>query len=344
MKRIFLFFTVLCNLTAFGQANDGSLKKSLSYYLPDISYNAKITTPERFFGHQVGEWHVSHDRLVEYLKLLADQSDRVDFVVYGRTHENRPLVNLYISSPQNLGKKNEIQQRSVELTLAEKAGQLDIAQMPLILYQGYSIHGNESSGVNASILVAYYLAAGESEEVASTLQNCFILLDPCYNPDGVQRFSTWANSHKGMNLITDPATREYNEMWPGGRTNHYWFDLNRDWLLLVHPESQARVANFHQWKPNVLTDHHEMGTQSTFFFQPGVPSRTNPLTPTENQVLTEKIGNFHASALDSIGSLITAKKVLTIFTTARAPPILTSTVRLAFYLSRLPRGGTSRKV
>ncbi|MBK7223126.1 MAG: hypothetical protein IPH94_17980 [Saprospiraceae bacterium] len=186
MKRIFLYFTVLCNLTAFGQANDGSLKKSLSYYLPDISYNAKITTPERFFGHQVGEWHVSHDRLVEYMKLLADQSDRVDFVVYGRTHENRPLVNLHISSPQNLSKKNEIQQRSVELTLAEKAGQLDIAQMPLILYQGYSIHGNEPSGVNASILVAYYLAAGESEEVAATLTKLFYpvgsLLQPGWCP------------------------------------------------------------------------------------------------------------------------------------------------------------------
>jgi len=308
MKRIFLFLAVLCNLTVYGQANDGTLKRKLSYYLPDISYNAKITSPEDFFGHQVGEWHISHDRLVEYMKLLADQSDRVDFVVYGRTHENRPLVNLHISSPQNLSKKNIIQQQSVELTLAEKAGQLDISKMPLILYQGYSIHGNEPSGVNASVLVAYYLAAGESEEVASTLQNCFILLDPCYNPDGVQRFSTWANSHKGMNLITDPATREYNEMWPGGRTNHYWFDLNRDWLLLIHPESQARVANFHQWKPNVLTDHHEMGSQSTFFFQPGVPSRTNPLTPAENQVLTEKIGNFHAHALDSIGSLYYSKE------------------------------------
>ncbi|HMT00212.1 MAG TPA: zinc carboxypeptidase, partial [Saprospiraceae bacterium] len=133
MKRIFLFLAVLCNLAVYGQANDGSLKKKLSYYLPDISYNAKITSPEDFFGHQVGEWHISHDRLVEYMKLLADQSDRVDFVVYGRTHENRPLVNLHISSPQNLSKKNLIQQQSVELTLAEKAGQLDISKMPLIL-------------------------------------------------------------------------------------------------------------------------------------------------------------------------------------------------------------------
>lgn len=308
MKRIFLFLAVLCNLTAFTQANDGSLRKSLTYYLPDIPYNKSITTPESFFGHQVGEWHISHDRLVEYMKLLADQSDRVDFEVYGRTHENRPLINLHISSPTNLQNKLKIQQESVALTQAEKNGQINLDNMPLILYQGYSIHGNEPSGVNASVLVAYYLAAGQSAEVMATLQNCFILLDPCYNPDGVQRFSTWANSHKGMNLITDPATREYNEMWPGGRTNHYWFDLNRDWLLLIHPESKARVANFHQWKPNVLTDHHEMGTQSTFFFQPGVPSRTNPLTPIQNQVLTEKIADYHASALDSIGSLYYSKE------------------------------------
>lgn len=308
MRNLVFILCLFYSYRCFSQANDRSLRKPLTYYLPDIPYDASITTPEAFLGHQVGEWHVSHDKLVEYMKLLASQSDRIEYSEYGKTHENRPLVNLHISSVNNLGRKETIRQMSVDLTLGNKIPASALNDIPLVLYQGYTVHGNEPSGVNASMLVAYYLAAGKSAELDALLNQCYILLDPCYNPDGMQRFATWANSHKGMHLISDPSTREYNEMWPGSRTNHYWFDLNRDWLLLVHPESKARIANYHQWKPNVLTDHHEMGTNATFFFQPGVPSRTNPLTPARNQELTEMIGHYHAKALDSIGSLYYSKE------------------------------------
>lgn len=307
IKVIGLFVHVIvCNFL-LAQANDGSLKKDIAYYLPNISYNPAITSPESYLGFQVGEWHVSHDQLVGYLKLLASESDRVEYSEYGKTHENRALITLHISSPSNLANKDKIRQLSLDQTEAGKT-QADHSQLPLILYQGYSIHGNEASGVNAAMLVAYYLAAGESAMVNTTLENCYILLDPCYNPDGMQRFSSWVNSQRGKNLITDGVSREFNEVWPGGRTNHYWFDLNRDWLLLVQPESKARVKQFHDWKPNVLTDHHEMGTNATFFFQPGVPSRTNALTPAANQDLTAMIARYHASALDSIGSLYYSKE------------------------------------
>lgn len=134
---------------------------------------------------------------------------------------------------------------------------------------GYSIHGNETSGSNAAFMVAYYLAAGESKELEVLLQHTVILLDPCFNPDGMQRFSTWINSHKSINNSTDAAGDEYNEPWPRGRTNHYGFDLNRDWLVAQQPESKGRVALFQEWRPNLLTDHHEMGSNATFFFQPG---------------------------------------------------------------------------
>ncbi|KAA3619130.1 MAG: zinc carboxypeptidase, partial [Flavobacterium sp.] len=104
------------------------------------------------------------------------------------------------------------------------------------------------------------------------------------------------------NINPDPNDREYSEIWPGGRTNHYWFDMNRDWLPVQLPESKARIKTFHEWYPNILTDHHEMGTNSSFFFQPGIPSRTHPLTPQKNQDLTGQIAKFHAKALDRIGS------------------------------------------
>ena len=247
-------------------------------------------------------WHISHDHLIGYVKLIAEQSNRVEYYETGRTHENRPLCVLHVSVPSNLRKKEEIRQNHIALTEIDKSASVKLSQLPIVLYQGYSIHGNEASGANAAPLVLYYLAAGQSNEVEKLLEDIYILFDPCYNPDGIQRFSSWVNSHKGVNLVSDPQSREFNEVWPKGRTNHYWFDLNRDWLLLTHPESEARVKTFHQWKPNILTDHHEMGTNSTFFFQLVVPSRTNPNTPWENQELTEKMGTFHASALDELGS------------------------------------------
>ncbi|MEO1451470.1 MAG: M14 family zinc carboxypeptidase, partial [Bacteroidota bacterium] len=169
---------------------------------------------------------------------------------------------------------------------------------------GYNIHGDEASGGNAALLMAYYLAALQGPRIDEILNQTVIILDPCYNPDGFQRYSTWVNMHKGTHVLqTHRAHREHNEVWPTGRTNHYWFDLNRDWLPVQHPESQARIRRFHQWKPNFLTDHHEMGTNSTFFFQPGIPSRNNPLTPPKVFDLTEKMGVSHAHYLDEIGSL-----------------------------------------
>ena len=175
--------------------------------------------------------------------------------------------------------------------------------MPAVVYQGFSIHGNEASGANAGLMVAYHLAASLDPTVEELLNDVVILFDPSFNPDGLQRFSQWVNTHKSNTLNPDPNDREFNESWPRGRTNHYWFDMNRDWLPVQLPESKARIKSFSEWLPNILTDHHEMGTNATFFFQPGIQSRVNPLTPKMNQILTKEIGEFHAEALNEIGSL-----------------------------------------
>lgn len=277
-------------------------KVELNYYLPDVSYNPSITTPEEYLGWQPGEWHVTHDQLTGYFRLLASESDRMEYTEYARSYEQRPLFYLTISSLDNMSRIDEIREDHVNLTVASKSGSLNISDMPIVLYQGYSVHGNESSGANAALLLTYYMAAAQGDRIDQLLKESVVLLDPCYNPDGLNRFASWVNSHKSKTLVSDPNDREYNEAWPRGRTNHYWFDLNRDWLLLTHPESRGRIKTFHHWKPNILTDHHEMGTNSTFFFQPGVPERTNPNTPQLNQDLTERIGEFHAKALDEIGS------------------------------------------
>lgn len=281
----------------------------LSYYLPDnVTYNPDIPTPKSVIGHEVGEWHVTHDKLVQYMRAVAAASDRMSIEELGTTHEGRPQVLLTISHPNNLAGIDKIRTDHIWLTYPNESDKFDVKKMPSVVYMGFSIHGNEPSGSNASLLAAYYLAAAEGPDIDVALRNTVVLLDPCFNPDGVTRFSTWANMHKNKNINPDPNDREYSEAWPRGRTNHYWFDLNRDWLPVQQPESRNRIVKFHQWKPNIVTDHHEMGTNSTFFFQPGVPSRTHPLTPEKNQELTEKIGKFHAKALDRIGSLYYTKE------------------------------------
>ena len=295
MKNIVLTYLFL--LISFSTT---SQELDLNYYIPsNQNYNDKIPTPKEIIGHQIGEWHITHDKLVEYMKILAKSSDRITLEDRGKTFEGRPLLLLTITSPSNHSRINDIRQRHIDVT---NDSSLDVTSDPIIVYQGFSIHGNEPSGSNAALAVAYYLAASSSLATEDLLNNTVILFDPSYNPDGLQRFAYWANTNKSKNINPDSNDREYFEVWPRGRTNHYWFDMNRDWLPVQLPESRARIASFHKWLPNILTDHHEMGSNSTFFFQPGIPSRTHPLTPQLNQDLTREIATYHAKALDKIGS------------------------------------------
>ncbi|WP_445384476.1 M14 family zinc carboxypeptidase [Robiginitalea sp. IMCC44478] len=298
MKRFTLIFLTLMCLTALAQEESG-----LSYFLPDgISYDPSIPTPEEIIGHEVGAWHVTHDKLVMYMHALDKASDRISLTNRGETFEGRPILLLTVTAPENHQRLEDIRRQHLSLSESGSAS-ADIDQMPVVVYQGFSIHGNEPSGANAGLAYAYHLAAAQGAEMEAMLKDMVILMDPSFNPDGLQRFAYWANTNKSINLNPDNNEREYHEVWPGGRTNHYWFDLNRDWLPVQLPESRTRIETFHNWMPNVLTDHHEMGTNATFFFQPGVPSRVHPLTPEINQELTAEIGTYHARALDQIGSL-----------------------------------------
>ena len=306
MKKYTLLVVVLLLGISKNIAQDYSV--NLDYYLPtDVSYNPNIPTPKSSIGHQVGDWHITHDKLVQYMYTLASSSDRITIEDRGATFEGRPLLLLTITSANNHANIETIRQQHLELTQKEPST-ININEMPIVVQQGFSIHGNEPSGSNAALAVAYYLAAAQGPAIDTLLNNTVILFDPSYNPDGLQRFAYWANTNKSKNINPDPNDREYDEVWPGGRTNHYWFDMNRDWLPVQLPESRARIATFHKWMPNILTDHHEMGTNSSFFFQPGIPSRTHPLTPQQNQDLTGEIGSYHATAFDKIGSFYYSKE------------------------------------
>jgi hypothetical protein len=300
MKKTLL--VLFCSfLITVAQAQE---KRLLAYYLPqNITYDAQIPTPEAFFSWQVGDWHVSHDQLVSYVREIDRLSDRMKLEIYARGYEDRPSILLTVTGAANRAKLDNIKAEHLKLSDASQSGSLDVSKMPAVVWVGASVHGNEPSGANAMLLLTYYLAAAQGPSIDSLLNETVILVDPAFNPDGLQRFAHWANTNKSKTLVTDPDSREFSETWPGGRFNHYGFDLNRDWLYVQHPESKGRAAKFQEWKPNILTDHHEMGSNSSFFFQPGVQSRVHPLTPKINQELTKKIGNFHAAALDKIGSM-----------------------------------------
>ncbi|MFP4024027.1 MAG: M14 family zinc carboxypeptidase [Thiohalospira sp.] len=280
-----------------------------NYYLGNnIPVNNEIPVPGSLSGHALGEWHFSHSQVVHYLKVLSQKSDKVKMVEYGRTHENRPLYHFIISAPENIANIEEIRKNHLNYIYSED-NNTKSDDHPIIILLGYGVHGNESSATNASLLTAYYLLASEEEQVEEYLNNAVIIIDPSLNPDGFNRAASWVNMHQSKNWVDDQSSIQFTEQWPGGRTNHYWFDLNRDWLLVQHPESQARVKEFHRWKPVVVTDHHETGSNATFFFQPGVPSRNNALTPAENYDLTYKIGQYHSKALDNIGTLYFSEEV-----------------------------------
>ena len=294
------YFILLLVVTQFSVAQS---EFDLSYHLPDnVTYNSEIPSPQSIFGFNVGEWHISHDKLVEYMKTVANSTNRIAIEITGKTFESRPLLLLTVTSEDNHKNIESIRQKHLQLSDVNLSSSLNVSTMPVVVYQGFSVHGNEPSGASAAVLLTYYLAAAQGNAIDNLLKNTVILIDPVLNPDGLQRFAYWANTNKSANLNTDPNDREFSEVWPGGRTNHYWFDLNRDWLPVQLPESRARIKSYHNWKPNILTDHHEMGSNSTFFFQPGVPSRVHPFTPAKNQQLTQEIGTYHAKALDKIGS------------------------------------------
>ncbi len=278
----------------------------LDYYLPaGTVYDPQVPTPEQFFGWQVGEWHLRSELVTAYLRAVAAAApDRVKFEIAGQTHERKPLVVLTITAPENHRNLEKIRAEHLALFAPAKSVATDLARMPVVVDLGYSIHGNELSGVNAMVLVVYHLAAAQGPEINALLRQAVILVEAQRNPDGGDRAAQWFNQHRSLNVPSaDPVDREHNEAWPRGRFNHYWFDPNRDWLPLVHPEAQVRAELFHHWRPNLLTDHHEMSSNNTYFFQPGAPNRENPSSPARVLELTRRIAAFHQRALDGCGVL-----------------------------------------
>jgi hypothetical protein len=276
-----------------------------AYFYPDGGpFNPQIPTPEQFLGYAIGSHHTRHDKIVEYFRKLDALSDRMTLQVTGKTYEQREQITATFTSAQNHARIEDIRK-------AHLAGQVNgnTENLPLVIHLGYNVHGNEPSSSEAAMLTAYYIVASQSAEAEKWMNDMVILMDPVINPDGRDRHTHWANMHKAEPPVADPLDREHTEIWPGGRFNHYWFDLNRDWFLGTFPETRNRIRFMHQWRPYVQTDHHEMGTNATFYFDPGKDASNNPIVPDYlYKTIYPTYAKYFAAATDKIGSMYYTKE------------------------------------
>jgi hypothetical protein len=282
----------------------------LSYFLPaygDVSYDPAVPVPADVLGFQLGEQHAEWYQVADYMRRLAEVSGRVTVRETGRTYQRRPFLEVVITSPSNQGRIEAIRAEHLGLADAGRGASPAPEGMPAVVSLLYGIHGNEPSGVNASLAVAYFLAAARGEWAEGILEQVVVVLSPGLNPDGINRFASWVNSSRSV-YTSDPNSREFAEPWPSSRTNHYWADCNRDWLMTQHPEGIAAVESYLRWLPNLVADHHEQGSSRHFYFSPGHPKRTHPLTPQTNQELTAEVSAFCAKELDRAGSFYFSKE------------------------------------
>lgn len=276
----------------------GAAAEPLDYFLVDgVSYDQTVLKPAEIFGHDIGDQPVRHDLMVDYFMRLAEASPRISVEIAGYSHERRPILFFVATSPENHARIDAVRANHLLRTdpaTAKRASD----DMPVVTWLNYGVHGAEASGMDAAIPTLYHLAAAQDENTKAQLDNSVILITAVFNPDGHSRRVSWVTQYGSDLRATDPSHEIHNQYWPGGRTNHYWFDLNRQWLLQTQPESQAWLSKWHEWKPQVSADFHEMGTNSTYYFHPGVPTRIYPLIPSDSRKLAYEIAGYHVKWLD----------------------------------------------
>jgi hypothetical protein len=261
-----------------------------------------LPSPAEALGHELGERFTTYVQVRDYSRALAAASPRVDYRPYGTSAGGHELFQLVLGSPANLQRLPQILAANAELTRpetsAERARQI-AASNPAVVYFSYGVHGNESSSSEAAVWTAWDLAR-DAPEVSGVLDSLVVVIDPVANPDGRERYVGWFQSVVGARPNPNPQAREHREPWPGGRFNHYLFDLNRDWSWGTQPETRARLATWWAWNPQVHVDFHEMGYNSTYFFFPAAEP-INPIYPGHVLDWGRRFGVANARAFDQQG-------------------------------------------
>ncbi|MFD0795215.1 M14 family metallopeptidase [Mucilaginibacter litoreus] len=283
-KIVFILFALLCAFNAFSQ---------------------QIQNPAEFLGYKSGEKFTPHYRIVEYFKYVAGLAKNTRLQQFGTTNEGRPLMAMFIASDENIGRLEEIRHNNLRLAGMESG--TPTTNTPVITWLSYNVHGNEPASSEAAMWMLYNMVNPANTKVQAELKNMVVVIDPCLNPDGRDRYINFYNSVAGAMPDANPGSREHAEPWPGGRVNHYYFDLNRDWAWQAQKETQARVGLFNQWLPQVHVDFHEQGYNSPYYFAPAAEPYHKDITQWQRDFQVV-IGKNNAKYFDQNGWMYFTKQ------------------------------------
>ena len=274
-----------------------------------LPVKAQAPTPEQFLGYPLGTRFTPHYKVVDYFRQVATAVKNVKLEQYGSTYEGRPLIMAIVASPENYSRLEEIRQHSLDMSNAMGSGS---GNQPVIVWLSYNVHGNEAVSTEAAMKTLYELADNGNAQTQQWLKNTVVIIDPCLNPDGRERYVSFYNSVRSLQPDVQRYSREHNEPWPGGRSNHYYFDLNRDWAWQTQKESEERVARYNQWMPQVHVDFHEQEIEAPYYFAPAAEPFHEVITPWQRQMQV-MIGKNNAKYFDQQGWLYFTKERFDLF-------------------------------
>ncbi len=307
-----------------------------------ISSNAQLRSPDEFLGYKIGTRYTPHWKIVNYFQhIAANASATLKLEEYGQTNEGRPLLLAFISSADNISRLEPIRLNNLRLANIsnDKAAPVE-ENVPGIVWLSYNVHGNETSSSEAAMMTAWALVDPSNTRTKAWLKNTVVVIDPCINPDGRDRYVNWFNSIVGKNMNPLLSAREHREPWPGGRTNHYNFDLNRDWAWQTQVESQQRMKLYNQWLPHVHVDFHEQGINNPYYFAPAAQPFHEVITQWQRDFQVT-IGKNHAKYFDANGWLYFTKEVFDLFYPSYGDtyPVYNGAIGMTYEQGGGPAGG-----
>ncbi|ALW87387.1 zinc carboxypeptidase [Hymenobacter sedentarius] len=270
-----------------------------------------LLTPDQFLGYKLGTQFTPHAQILRYVDhVVAHTPSRMKLVRYGSTYEHRPLEVVEIASADNFGRLEDVRHNNLKLAGLEKgSGQ---RQQPAVCWLSYNVHGNEAVSSEAVMQVLYDLANPQDKQMQDWLKNTVVIVDPCVNPDGRDRYGNWYNRVRNQSPNANPDSWEHHEPWPGGRFNHYYFDLNRDWAWQTQQETKQRIVLYNQWLPAVHADFHEMGPNNSYYFSPAAKPYHADITPWQRK-FQDVLGDYNKVVFDKNNWLYFTRETYDLF-------------------------------
>jgi len=301
LSRLFVILVAGLAMAAPANAQPANLTPERFAFDPDLTYDSSVPSPEEALGYKIGTQFTLHADALDYLRSLADASSRVNMGTYGKTYEGRTLPYLVVTSPQNQNRLAKLKRNSRRLsapaTLSDAERTQLLQDQPVFVSYSYNIHGDEPASTEAALRGSYRLAAAQDDSTRALLRDAVVIMYPIVNPDGRDRYVYWARSRQRAQVATDPNDIVHDQPWPEGRTNHYWFDLNRDWVWGVHPEMRGLTSVYQEFMPQVHADYHEQGYNDHYFTMPGTTPR-NPILPDRYVAWADTFGRANIEAFN----------------------------------------------